>query len=499
MKRRSRLTAALAVVLSVAVATTIGAATIASAGPSATGFKTAKPPYLVPTASGVTVDPIISTGDIVGGYQMSGIPDGLGAYRGGDGDDDDDDGDNGNGDLATVVMNHELGRSFPNNPPGVDARITRLDIDRKNHSVLSAEYLFEGNEGFERFCSATLMMIRGEPFYFTGEEAVPIAGQPPGPAHDGSSIVMDPDTGMWAETAHFGHFQHENVVPLRLRKWVFLSSEDDFRPGPSYLYAYIADNFNRAIRGVEGSLYVWKANNPAKNQTSAVVKNESVPGTFVPLTQAENANSTALKAAATAHDAFEFDRLEDIAVRPGVRGRTYIADTGKPPTSARGRVYQFDINPNDPTKATLKMILNGDAPNNDDIYNPDNMDASNNVLMIQEDRESAFRDPPFSGGYGRVLEYRFSNQTLRSVARVNTPPPLRPGTWESSGIIKAFDTLGRNWWLLDVQAHNTTAPQPGPTLVPNSSTGEDGQLLAMFVPGSGSGGDDDDDDDDDDD
>jgi hypothetical protein len=485
------------VALAIAIAVAGVIASIGGATHDGPGFKTAKPPYLVPTASGVQVDPILSTGDIVGGYQMSGIPDGLGAYKGqGDGDDDDDNGRSKRGGTFTVVMNHELGRSFPNMPPGVDARISRVDIDRRTHSVHGAEYLFTGNEGYERFCSSTLEMIFGRPFYFTGEEAVPIAGQPPGPAHDGSSIVLDPETGMWRDTAHFGHFQHENVVPLKLKKWVFLSSEDDFRPGPSYLYAYIADDFNRALRGLDGSLYVWKADNPATNQNSAVVKGESIPGRFVPLTQAENANSTALKAAATAKDAFRFDRLEDVAVRPGIRGRTYVAETGKPPSTARGRVYQFDINPRDPTRATLKMILNGDAPDNDDIYNPDNMDASGKVLMIQEDRESAFRDPPFSGGYGRVMEYRFSNQSLRSVARVNTPPPLRPGTWESSGIIDAGDVLGKDWWLLDVQAHSTTAPQPGPTLTPNSSVGEDGQLLALFVPGS-QGGDDDDDDDDD--
>ena len=60
----------------------------------------------------------------------------------------------------------------------------------------------------------------------------------------------------------------------------------------------------------------------------------------------------------------------------------------------------------------------------------------------------------------------------------------RPGTWESSGIISASHVLGRGWWILDVQAHNSTAPQPGPTLVPNSSIGENGQLLALFVPDS---------------
>ena len=49
-------------------------------------------------------------------------------------------------------MNHELGRSFPNNPPGVDTRITRLDIDRHTRRVHAAEYLFTGHELFERFC-----------------------------------------------------------------------------------------------------------------------------------------------------------------------------------------------------------------------------------------------------------------------------------------------------------------------------------------------------------
>ena len=107
------------------------------------------------------------------------------------------------------------------------------------------------------------------------------------------------------------------------------------------------------------------------------------------------------------------------------------------------------------------MILNGDAPDGDDIYNPDNMDASERVLMIQEDRESAFRDPPFSGGFGRVMEYRFSNRALRSVARVDTPPPLRPGTWESSGIIDAGHLLGRDSWLSTFRRTRQPRLSPG--------------------------------------
>ena len=50
-------------------------------------------------------------------------------------------------------------------------------------------------------------------------------------------------------------------------------------------------------------------------------------------------------------------------------------------------------------------------------------------------------------------------------------------------MINAFGILGPGWWLTDVQAHSTLAPQPGPTLVPDSGpTGEDGQLQAVYIP-----------------
>jgi len=454
----------LAVGLAVIVATVLVA--IAAA---ATGVKTAKPPYLVPTAPGVIVDPILSTGDIVPQgqvppYQMSGIPDGLGAYGRKDRN------------AYTVLMNHELGRTFPNQPPGVNTRISKLTIDRKTNSVLEAKYVFTGTEGFERFCSATLEVIQGTPYYFTGEEAV-------NAGHDGSSIVMNAETGEWRETPHFGHIQHENIVPAKLSEWFFLTTDDDFRPGfNAYLYAYIAKSFEGAVSGDEGSLYVWKADN-AIDSTQAL-KGVPLTGRFVPITQAENANSTTLKAAAAAKGAFKFDRLEDAAKSWTKNGRFYFADTGKLPRTLRGRIYQFDVEPSDPTDATLTVILDGDK--GDDIYNPDNIDTSAQSIVIQEDRESPFRGPPgppvADSGFNRVLVYDIKSKTLQSVARVATPATLRPGTWESSGVINAFDILGAGWWLTDVQAHGTLAPQPGPSLVPNTSVGEDGQLQAVYIP-----------------
>jgi hypothetical protein len=426
--------------------------------------KTAKRPYLVPMEPGVVTDPIFSTGDIVGGYQMSGIPDGLGAYK-----------EHG---TLQVLMNHELGAVFPANPPGVGTRISKVTLDDETHSVLSARYLFNGSEGFERFCSSTLEVVNGTPYYFTGEEAI-------GAGHDGSSIVMNAETGQWRQTPHFGHIQHENIVPVeRIKKFMVVTTDDDFRVGsPSLLLAYIADSFGDAVSGdpAHGSLYVWKASNPADTPAS-IHEGDTISGEFVPLTQAENANSVTIKAAAAAKGAFRFARLEDAATAQQTPGRLYFADTGKiGDVSLTGRIYQLDIDPSDPTKASLTFLLDSATHG---FANPDNLDASAHSLVFLEDREAAFRAIP-----GRVLVYDFRAGTLRVVARVDTTPPLLPGTWEASGVINGQTLLGNDWWLIDVQAHNQSERQPGPAPpglqpTPNTAVGEDGQLLALYIPNS---------------
>jgi hypothetical protein len=447
-----------------ALAAIAGAVALTIAGSASSkkdpGFKTAKPAYLVPMVPGASVDPILSAGDTIGGYQMSGIPDGLGAYKDGQ-------------HSLQLLMNHELGRSFPAVPPGVDARISKLTIDRKTYGVRAAQYLFTGQEFYERFCSATLQKIKGTPYYLTGEEAIP-AG------HDGSSIVMNAETGTWTATPHFGHFEHENVVPVTgFKKFMLVSTEDNFRVGvPSYLFAYIANSWKSAVSGnpAHGSLYVWRALNPAQTGFT-MTKGSTVRGEFVPISQAENANDTTLKAAATAKGAFRFSRLEDTALAFQKSGRLYFADTGSKAGEAtiNGRIYRLDINPSNPKKASVSLVLDSTV---DDFANPDNLATSPQSLMIQEDREN-----PNRGQYSRILRYDFNDHSLTPVARVNTVNGS-PGQWESSGIIWAGNLLGGGWWLTSVQAHTLTAPQPGPTLAPNSSTGEDGQLDALFVPKS---------------
>jgi len=138
----------------VLVAAFAGLQTSASlAGKRPAGFVTARRPYLVPLVNGVRIDPLLSTGDVVGNYQMTGIPDGLGAYRS-------------SNRTIELFMNHEL--ELEDGDPA-NARISHLTL-ANDGSVLSGSYPVDGTEGFTCFCSSTLRIIGGHPWYFTGEE-----------------------------------------------------------------------------------------------------------------------------------------------------------------------------------------------------------------------------------------------------------------------------------------------------------------------------------------
>src|SRR5439155_6656111 len=141
-----------------------------------------------------------------------------------------------------------------------------------------------------------------------------------------------------------------------------------------------------------------------------------------------------IKTAAAAKGAFRFSRLEDAATAQQTPGRLYFSDTGKVgDVSETGRIYQLDIDPSNPTKASLTFLLDSATHG---FANPDNLDTSPHSLVFLEDREA-----PFRAQYNRVLVYDLKAKTVRAVARVDPTPPLLPGQWESSGVINAQTLL----------------------------------------------------------
>jgi hypothetical protein len=453
-------------VLAVVLVASLGVLTAAPSGAVA-GFDTARPAQLLPLAPGVVIDPILSAGDIVPGtdvteggavvpYQATGVMDGGGFFvRDG---------------QLELYFNHELGGDDP-----TFSRISHVTLDA-DARVADADYVVDGTEGYVWFCSSTMSMIDGRPWYTTGEEN----GDP------GRSIAIDALTDQVTQTPQFGLLSHENVVPLTQlgTSPVAIMITEDESSKHSQQYLYTAATWSDALAG-NGRLRVWAPDSKGDGDPSGndIEKGVTLPGRFVALPPGANDSAASLEAAAQDLDAFDFVRGEDGTEVPGQPGVFYLADTGtNGKTPDDGRIYRFDIDPAHPTRATLSVALDGD---DDPIVNPDNLGASASTLVIQEDQNWENRKK----GYSDVWAWSFGSGDLTKVARVNPPAKLAQtqggGYWESSGAVDASSFFGPGWWLVTVQAHSApSVPQPGFDLTPNSATGEDSQLLRVYIPGS---------------
>ncbi len=425
------------------------------------GFVTSTRPFIVGVAAGVQIQPLLSAGDIIGGkrfgYQMTGVPDGLGAYRS-------------SASTIELFMNHELARR---DGDVANSRVSHLTLDN-NGEVNAATYPIDGSEGYEAFCSSTLFTLHtGTPWYFTGEES-------PTSAHNGVAVGMNAISGQHREMPWLGHMFHENVVPVDgLRRAVTFVSEDG-DAGKSQAYAFFSQTFGDLIRG-DGSLRAWVPNGHTDGHPSTddIQLGDVMKGHFVTIPHAGSLSPAALNAASDDVGAFAFVRIEDATADPNDPGVVYFSDTGSyGRETLHGRIYRLTVDPTKPRKASLEVVLDGDA--GDAMVNPDNLGISDEALVIQEDRNNT------ESGWARVLVYDLSSGSLTAAARVDPFKWLIDlagrGVWETSGVIDASAFFGSGWWLLDVESHGTHVRQPGPGLRPDSARGEGGQLLKVFIP-----------------
>ena len=108
-------------------------------------------------------------------------------------------------------MNHELGATFPgSSDPGVNARISKLVVDKETRSVLVRQVRLHRARGLRALLLGDALGDQRDAVLLHRRGAATIQ---PGRPDDGSSIAMNAETGQWWETAHFGHLQHENIVP----------------------------------------------------------------------------------------------------------------------------------------------------------------------------------------------------------------------------------------------------------------------------------------------
>jgi hypothetical protein len=410
------------------------------------GAMTTVRPFIQPLdGSNLSITPLLTTGEMVGDYQMAGVPAGLGAVR--------------SGDHVILLMNHELSAEDDGNQS--DSRVSRLELDLETGAVLSGSYVITGDEGYWSLDSASLAgpeVAFDAPFFLTGEEST----ESP---HGGMAMAIDAFEGRVTELPWLGKFAHASqvVVPGFEGKTVVLATEDN-RDG-SQLYMYIADSPADFLAG-EGQLFVFKADDAAG--TADIAKGDQLTGSFIPVDQANNLDAQTLETKVRDDGAFTFIRLEDLTYDRTYPNTIYFTDTGDDgapnlaadgtPLSLNGRLYQLTLDPADPTTVTsLTVLLDGDA--GDDIHNPDNIDADPYTIMLQEDTDA---------GMARILAYSIADNTLTPVATLDqsdsdelVDPGDEPGAWESSGIINVSRIFGEGAWLADVQAHSRMEPQFG--------------------------------------
>jgi len=451
--------------------TLVGASSAQVQGPSSSAA-----PYVTPVAAGVQTVSVLTVGDMVGGYRMVGIPDGLGARK-----------------LPAnqfgLVMNHELSAAagVVRAHGATGAFVSTWEIDRNSLQVHSGADLVQtlhtvtGGQQLNRLCSGdqadrrafwlSLNPTLAPHIFMSGEES---GAEGRAFAH----IVTGPDAGQSYELPALGNLSWENVVarPLKSRLTV-VAGLDDSTPGQVYFYIgekkRLGDVVTRAGLG-QGSLYgVRVPGAPLEDRTNGV--NGVTTFELADLGDVSGKTGAQIQADSVASGVTEFLRPEDGAWDPIDPSNFYFVTTDRfntTTTVGRSRLWRLHFtNPFAPELGgTIEMLLDG----TEGQQMMDNLavDTKGHVI-IQE-------DPGNQVHQARIWQYTIATDELKLIAEASSDFFTVGGAnfltqdEETSGIIDASSLLGPGWFLFVCQAHYSI---PG-------ELAEGGQLLALFNPDS---------------
>jgi secreted PhoX family phosphatase len=289
----------------------------------------------------------------------------------------------------------------------------------------------------------------------------------------------------------FGHFPWENTLAQPKKgtgvKTVLMGMEDGPASPDNQLYLYVGTKDKKKgaspmrRNGLDnGLMYAFVSDTPGMTNEIEFTSG-SIEGHFEQILNPETLTDVQLETAADAIGAFGFIRTEDGAFDPKNPDTFYFVTTGSATGNQLGRMYKMTLDSADPTgHAVIELIYNADvlaAQGIDSPVSPDNIGVSSKYVMVNEDGTSPSRlRMEALGREGSIWRIDRSDQSMIRIAELN--PPGRDatdvpvsGTWETTGIVE-IPGLGKDTWLVNVQAHS-------PTLVPAANTVEDGQLLLM--------------------
>lgn len=463
---------------------------------SAASWPTDKPIYLLSKNDAVTLNPIATTGDIISGTVIRGIPDGMGAYS------------NGKGGL-TLLSVHEI--SINDKTAALSAKtdqpwatsITKMNYSASAKTVTSAtdnmksiqfwnyktgQYVADpvGGEpagatpgtfgfGINRFCSATYsdagtFIYNGVGYegglFSTGEEA----------GDSSRAFVFDTEGNGW-QLPRLGMTSFENAIPSTKPgiNTVVMANEDGSATD-SQVYMYLGKKQSTGSTVdkaglTNGDLYVLNVPSAASDNVFRTTYAKSTP-VDAEFKKIDWNVGVADYAKAVREAGTEFARVEDGHFDPNNPNVYYFLTTesNKDPVATKenpalpgvsrdgGALWRFTFKDvqNPLLGGKLEILLNGgEAPY---LSKPDNMTVTKNgIIMIQE-------DPGNNLALARVLAYRISDGKIATVAQFDaqyfTPTGAKYITTdeESSGIIDVTEFMAKKgdtntYFVLNAQIH----------------------------------------------
>jgi hypothetical protein len=319
--------------------------------------------------SGVQAYTLLSSDDTLKGspkFVFGGSADGAGLWRNPD-------------QTYTLVVNNED-----------NFAVSRITLD-KHFRPQAGEYLINSDNGTSRLCSATLATPEvqgfGPLFITAGEsnvESMIRAADPLGPANTSRPLTA------------FGRWSAEQALPLPATaypgKTVVVIGDDDSGPSGGQLALYVGSSVGDLDNG---NLFVMARANDDIRETNMTVGNV-YPVVFKQIENQKSLTGAQINTRSGELNAVVFGRVEDVDYRRGGAGReVYFAVTGQNTTGVNadgsrtmhGRIYKLTLDPTDPTKGSLEVVLDGDDRSGParTFEDPDNIVATTNYLYFMED------------------------------------------------------------------------------------------------------------------
>ncbi len=351
--------------------------------------------------------------------------------------------------------------------------VSRITLD-KTFKPVKGEYVLNSDGGVWRLCSATMATQEehgfGPLFLTSGESGEESRTHGLNPRADVGQASVS------REIAGLGRWSAENAVPLPknayANKTVIIIGDDDSGANGGQIVAYVSNTVGDLDNG---SLYMLKRSDNNQREMDMKVGTK-YPVEFVKIDNHKTLTGAQINASVNTLRAIKFGRVEDIDYRKKSTGReVYINVTGQNNSGPNadysrtkyGRVYRLNMDANDPLKATLEVILDGDDRSGiaKTFQNVDNITVTENYLYTKED-PNGYGDETHdayiyqlnlkTNEFKPVIELDH-RRTAADAAKYNVGGQSRFGSWEYGAMIDVSEQVGINdTFVICVQPHTWT-------------------------------------------